>query len=76
MTTPRHMGDMVQALTSELEGLEARLAAAGGDDAPADVKANLDRRIGEVHHELGKRGWKPPAAEKRPGGRATEKRET
>jgi hypothetical protein len=65
---------MIEALTAEREALEARLAAAGGDDAPESVKANLTRRIGEVQDQLGDRGVKPAAKERRPTAKAAEKR--
>jgi hypothetical protein len=63
--------NMIEALTAEREALEARLAAAGGDDAPESVKANLTRRIGEVNDQLGE---KPAARERRPARKAAEKR--
>lgn len=67
-----HKGNMTEALESELAGLEARLAAAGGDDAPESVKATLTRRIGEVKAQLDPKA--KAAAEKRPARSTAEKR--
>lgn len=74
----KHKGDMTEALAAERVGLVNRLKAAGGDDAPEQIKANLGRRIEEVDAELSKLGAAEAQAEdtkeRRPGGRATSKR--
>lgn len=59
--------NMIEALESEREGLEARLTALGDDEGPPGQRAMLERRIGEVDDQLGAKPTK---------GRATTKKET
>jgi hypothetical protein len=64
--------NMIEALESEREGLEARLRALGDTEGPPGQRAMLERRIGEVDEQL---GVKPSAAkERRPARKPAEKR--
>jgi hypothetical protein len=69
---PNLKQNMIEALESEREGLEARLTALGDAEGPPGQRAMLERRIGEVNDQLGE---KPAAAkERRPARKPAEKR--
>jgi hypothetical protein len=63
--------NMIEGLTAEREGLEARLTALGDTEGPPGQRAMLERRIGEVDAALGR---KPAAKERRPARAGAETR--